>query len=77
MLKVAAEENELPFEYMEKPFRWSEDFAYFTRLYKGAIFGLGSGIDQPQLHNPDFDFPDDIIDTGIKMFYTIYKKINF
>lgn len=77
MIRDAAEENKLPFEYMEKPFRWSEDFAYFTRLYKGAIFGLGSGIDQPQLHNPDFDFPDDIIDTGIKMFYSIYKKINF
>lgn len=61
-------------EYLKTPFKWSEDFGYYTKKYKACYFGLGSGIDQPQLHNPDFDFPDDIIKTGIDLFYSIYKK---
>lgn len=63
-------------EFLTQPFRWSEDFAYFTKKYPGALFGLGSGIDQPQLHHPDFDFPDDILETGINIFYGIVQKIN-
>ena len=60
-----------------KPYKWSEDFAYFTEKYNGCLFGLGSGINHPQLHNSDYDFPDDIIETGIEMFYAIYQKLNF
>ena len=71
----AADRNKLDIEYLEKPFRWSEDFAYYTENYKGGFFGLGSGIDQPPLHNPDFDFPDDIIESGINMFFEIYKEV--
>ncbi len=71
----AADRNKLNIEYLEKPFRWSEDFAYYTENYKGGFFGLGSGIDQPPLHNPDFDFPDDIIESGINMFFEIYKAV--
>jgi metal-dependent amidase/aminoacylase/carboxypeptidase family protein len=43
--------------------------------FPGVLFGLGSGVTQPQLHNPDYDFPDDIIETGVKMFYGIYQQI--
>jgi hypothetical protein len=38
------------------------------------MFGLGSGTDSPALHNPDYDFPDDIITTGI-YFHHISKQI--
>jgi metal-dependent amidase/aminoacylase/carboxypeptidase family protein len=75
MLEKAAKDNNLSYEYMESPFRWSEDFSYFTEKYNGGFFGLGSGEDQPNLHNPDFNFPDEIIDTGINMFYSIYEQI--
>ncbi|HKL66769.1 MAG TPA: hypothetical protein VJ877_02670, partial [Bacteroidales bacterium] len=61
---------------MEKPFKWSEDFSHFTKKYKGAMFGLGSGKDQPALHNPDYDFPDQILASGINMFLNIYRLIN-
>jgi amidohydrolase len=64
-------------KYLSSPFRWSEDFAYFTRNYKGCLIGLGAGPDHAQLHNPEYDFPDDIIDTGINLFYSIYKSYNF
>lgn len=76
LIEQAARENNLQIEYIEKPFKWSEDFAYYTEKYKGGFFGLGAGINQPQLHFPDYDFPDEIIDTGIKVFYSIYKKLN-
>ncbi|MCF8302425.1 MAG: amidohydrolase [Bacteroidales bacterium] len=59
----------------EEPFRWSEDFSHFTNQYKGALFGLGSGLKQPQLHNPDYDFPEDIIETGVNMFSGIYNEL--
>jgi amidohydrolase len=74
-LYQVAKANQIPVELLEKPFRWSEDFAHFTLQFPGVLFGLGSGVTQPQLHNPDYDFPDDIIETGVKMFYGIYQQI--
>jgi len=65
------------FKVLEKqtPFKWGEDFGAFTQQFKGAMFGLGAGKQTPALHNPDYDFPDDIIETGVNLFYAIYKKI--
>lgn len=76
IVEQSAKQNNLEIKYNEKPFKWSEDFGYFTEKYNACFFGLGSGISQPPLHNPDYDFPDDIIETGIKVFYQIYKSIN-
>lgn len=59
----------------ETPFTWGEDFGLFTQHFSGAMFGLGSGIDSPALHNPDYDFPDEIIPTGIALFHQISKQI--
>lgn len=44
------------------PFRWSEDFADYLMRYPGAFFGIGSGERQPELHHPDFDFPDALVE---------------
>ncbi|MFP4023915.1 MAG: amidohydrolase [Thiohalospira sp.] len=74
-LEQVAIENQIPVEKLKKPFRWSEDFAHFTLQFPGVLFGLGSGLNQPQLHNPDYDFPDDIIENGVRMFYGIYQQI--
>jgi amidohydrolase len=65
------------FNYIEKatPFTWGEDFGLFTHQFSGAMFGLGSGTDSPALHNPDYDFPDEIIPTGVALFHQISKQI--
>ncbi|MFO7879836.1 MAG: amidohydrolase [Bacteroidota bacterium] len=76
-IKQAAKENELKYTEMQQPYRWSEDFGYFLQEYPGAMFGLGSGANQPQLHNPDYDFPDDLIPKGTGMFFSIMKQYNF
>lgn len=60
----------------ETPFSWGEDFGLFTQLYNGAMFGLGAGKDSPALHHSDYDFPDEIISTGVKLFHQISKEIN-
>lgn len=43
-----------------EPFRWSEDFAHYLALFPGAMFGIGAGTGHPELHHPDYDFPDGI-----------------
>lgn len=53
------------------PFPWSEDFGHFTRQFKGCLFGLGAGSAHPNLHNPSYDFPDDIIGIGVALFHEI------
>jgi amidohydrolase len=74
-IKKVAEDRDIKTRVVDHPFPWSEDFGLFTSHYNGALFGLGSGMDQPQLHNNDFDFPDDIIETGVVMFKEIIDQI--
>lgn len=74
LIRDAAESNDLDFEEMTSGVKWGEDFGLITQRFSGAMFGVGSGEDCPALHNPDYDFPDDIIETGIKMFASIANK---
>ncbi|BES72649.1 amidohydrolase [Marinobacter nanhaiticus D15-8W] len=66
----------VPCHRMPEGFRWSEDFGVFTLYAEGAMLGLGAGNIHPQLHNPDYDFPDELIPTGREIFVTIIRKIN-
>ncbi len=75
IIKNAAENNRLNIESRKYPFKWGEDFGLFTQHFKGAMFGLGSGKDTPALHNPDYDFPDELIKTGVQMFDNIITQL--
>ena len=57
------------------PFRWSEDFGRFGSVAKTGLFVLGSGEDHPRLHNPDFDFPDELIPAGVSLFALIARDL--
>ncbi len=46
------------------PVTGSEDFAYFLQHRPGCFFRLGNGEDGAMLHNPKYDFNDDILTTG-------------
>ena len=65
-------------EIVEKqtPFAWSEDFGRFTSRFKGAMFGIGAGRDHPQLHSSHYDFPDDLISSGVQIFLKIIGRIS-
>ncbi|TNE80863.1 MAG: amidohydrolase [Bacteroidetes bacterium] len=72
-IEAAAHSLSLKYEERPYPFKWGEDFGLLSQAYGGAMFGIGSGEDCPALHNPDYDFPDDIIETGVKMFDAILE----
>lgn len=57
------------------PSRGSEDFGLFGRKAKSAMFILGSGEATPQLHNPDFDFPDALIAPGSRAFMRTLRNL--
>jgi amidohydrolase len=74
IIKTATEKSGFDLNQRKHPFKFGEDFGVFTQRYPGAMFGLGSGEETPALHNPDYDFPDEIIETGIAMFKEIILK---
>ena len=53
---------------LEDPLPFGEDFGAFTQQFSGAMFCIGSGENTPALHNPDYDFPEELIDYGVQMF---------
>jgi len=59
---------------LDGPCRWSEDFGRFTQRWKGAIFGLGAGEHVPDLHNPAYSFPDELIPMGTGLFVNIIRE---
>lgn len=74
-IKSTAIQLNLSINEVNTPFKWGEDFGLFTRQYKGAMFGLGAGKNTSALHNPDYDFPDEITVTGAQLFYNILKEV--
>lgn len=74
-IRTEAEAMGLEIADRDEPFRWSEDFGLFTKGRKGVLFGLGSGVDQPQLHNPDYDFPDELIAIGTPLFERVVRSM--
>jgi len=70
-VEAAAKAAGLEVEYLDQPFRWSEDFGRFTQAFKGAFFGLGAGTAQPQLHDDSYDYPDELIGIGASVYRAI------
>lgn len=56
-------------------FRWSEDFGAYSKKIKAGFFGLGAGVNSPDLHNAHYDFSDEITRKGVEMFYSICEEI--
>ena len=57
------------------PMRASEDFGVFGWGAKAAMLCLGPGRDHAALHNPDYDFPDDLIPIGVGIFERIARDL--
>ena len=57
------------------PMRASEDFGRFgSNGAKSAMVLLGAG-DGPALHNPDYDFPDALIDPGLRLMRRVLRDL--
>ena len=60
-----------------RPKTISEDFSSMLRVKKGCYVFLGNGIDSEggcMLHNPHYDFNDDILETGAGYWVTLVQQ---
>lgn len=71
----SAEKNKFDIKENPAPFKFGEDFGWFSQDYQVAMFGLGSGVNTPALHHADYDFPEELLDTGMKMFQGIIEEL--
>lgn len=56
------------------PFAWSEDFGHAVQKWGGALVGLGSGPDQPPLHDDDYTFPEELLEPGVRFWTALAKE---
>lgn len=61
-------EKGLPMLELKEAFRASEDFGHYTKLTKGAYCYIGNGEHYPHIHTHEYDFRDDLIETGVELF---------
>lgn len=76
--QIAAALNTLSLRHSpgDLPMRASEDFGRFASpTTRAAMLFLGAGTTHPALHNPDYDFPDDLIPIGAKIFHQICQNL--
>ena len=71
VVEQVAKELKLSVNAIKEPFPWSEDFGRFGAVCPICLFGLGCGFEHEPLHSPNYEFEDEIIDTGIDVFEKI------
>ena len=74
LVEAAAGDASLTVNAPDGPFPWSEDFGRIAAALPGALFGLGSGIDHPPLHAPDYDFPDALVPVGVRLLRALVDR---
>jgi amidohydrolase len=57
------------------PMRASEDFGRFGKAAPAAMFLLGAGETCPPLHSPDYDFPDELIGVGARVYMRVLRDL--
>ena len=58
-----------------KPIMASEDFSYMIEERPGCYFHVGQGTGAP-VHNPEYDFNDDLLPIGASFFVRLIEKSN-
>ncbi|GGZ35104.1 peptidase M20 [Echinicola pacifica] len=76
IVNEAAKSLKLKTSHIRNPFRWSEDFGRFSAGTKTMMFGLGAGKKQAPLHHGDYDFPDEIMKTGVDLFEKTIRSLH-
>ncbi|WP_414474043.1 amidohydrolase [Microvirga sp. M2] len=74
-LRRALDAEGVPHDRGDLPMRPSEDFGHLGANAPAAMFFLGSGEDHAALHNPDYDFPDDLIPIGARVFMRALRDL--
>ena len=74
MVVKAAKDLGLNIIYVKDPTRGSDDFSFFTIKSYGAFFDFGNGEGRADIHQPDYQFPDEILIPAINLFSEIIYK---
>lgn len=74
-LRRALDTEGVPHDRGDLPMRPSEDFGNLGAKAPAAMFFLGAGERHPSLHNPDYDFPDDLIAIGARVFMRALRDL--
>ncbi|MDX2381563.1 MAG: M20/M25/M40 family metallo-hydrolase, partial [Acidimicrobiia bacterium] len=51
-----------------------EDFGLFGERFPCCMVLLGAGVDHDPIHNPDYDFPDELIATGVELLDQVVRS---
>ncbi|AZU64432.1 M20 metallopeptidase family protein [Neobacillus mesonae] len=72
-IRLAAISKGMELIELKEPFRGSEDFGHFTKLTKGAYCLIGNGEEYPPVHTYEYDFRDELIESGVELFKGLAK----
>jgi hippurate hydrolase len=56
------------------PVTGSEDFAYYLLHKPGCFLRLGNGVEGASLHNPKYDFNDQILTVGAEYWTRLVQR---
>ena len=73
-VRRAAEAAGLPLDFPARPQPWSEDYGHLAKQWPGALVILGAGEGQPALHSPGYDFPDGLLQPGIRLWLALVRQ---
>ena len=74
-VRNACQQLNYPIQSRRIPLKWGEDFGAFTQSIPGAFIGLGAGERHSALHNPYYDFPDELIPIGVNLYHQIIQDL--
>jgi hippurate hydrolase len=57
-----------------EPMTGSEDFARFLNSVPGSYAFIGNGLDSAPLHNPNYDYNDDILKPGAEYLIAVARS---
>ena len=75
VMRQAALESGLDLIELPEPLKGGEDFGLFTARFPCCMALLGAGENSPALHNPDYDFPDELLEPGVRLMDRIVRQV--
>ena len=66
--------SEYDFITFEKPFMLAEDFSCYQKEVPGLFLFLGTGTNIP-LHSSNFDFDEEVLETGVEVYLKLLREI--
>ena len=66
--------SEYDFITFDRPFMLAEDFSCYQKEVPGLFLFLGTGTNIP-LHSNNFDFDEDVLETGVNIYLKLLKEI--